>query len=252
MKNLFLLKVISGNVILRVDKLNYTYEFYIDIINGITINLNENIKYNYGEDMIITNDLISKNKNNYSIIYSFTSPGSCIYDIEISSAVVVSDDCYLYADIDYNLKYLIKKGRNINELVKKSMSTKNTDFQKTIHGSFYLEENKEYYLKIAFLKFTGMYTYNINGIKLIPNENQNKNVLDLGYTIYKLDFIYNVYYPFYKYWANSPNYIKIENEYAEFYYNQETYNNHYGQRKYKGAELMPEFSTVKDGWMVWV
>ena len=63
MKNLFLLKVISGNVILRVDKLNYTYEFYIDIINGITINLNENIKYNYGEDMIITNDLISKNKN---------------------------------------------------------------------------------------------------------------------------------------------------------------------------------------------
>ena len=58
--------------------------------------------------------------------------------------------------------------------MKKSSSTRFTDFQKTIHGSFYLEENKEYFVKIAFLKNIGMHIYNINGIRIIPNENQNK------------------------------------------------------------------------------
>ena len=241
-------EAISGSIILDIEKLNYTYQFSINILKDIVINLNENIKYKYGDDMTITNELISKNKNNYSIIYSFTPSSSCIYDIEISSSIAVYETSYLYADIDYNLDFLIKKGRNIEELVKKSSSTRNTDYQKTIHGSFYLEEKKEYFLKIAFLKSAGMYTYNINGIKLIPNNNQNKEALDMGYTIYKIDFFNNAYYPFYAYWAYSPNYIKIENEYGEFYYNQEAYDEHYGTRQYKGAELTSLFSTIKDGW----
>ena len=223
-------EAISGNAILTINKLNFTYVFNIDITNAINININENIYYKYGEDMKIDNDIISKNKNNYSIIYSFDSPCSCIYDIEISSSKVNNDLSYIYADIDYNLSYLIKKGRNIEELVKKSNSEHSSDYQKTLHGSFYLEENEKYYLKIAFIKSTGMYTYNINGIKLIPNQNQNKKPLDIGYTIYKINFFNNGYYPFYAYWANSPNYINIQDEYGEFYYNQEAYDNHFGVR----------------------
>ena len=53
-----------------------------------------------------------------------------------------------YSGYGRSFKYeesAIKKGRNVKELVKRSNSTRNTDFQKTIHGSFYLEENKEYF-----------------------------------------------------------------------------------------------------------
>ena len=241
-------EVISGNIILSIDKLNFIYEFSLEIIEEINIPINENIKYKYADDMTITNDLLSKNKNNYTIIYSFIAPSNGIYDVELSSSIAVFDPCYLYADIDYNLESAIKKGRNVKELVKRSNSTRNTDFQKTIHGSFYLEENKEYFLKIGFLKSIGMYTYNIKGIRIIPNENQNKKTFGMGYTIYSLDFQNEAFYPFYPYWAQRPNYIKVENEYCEFYYNQEAYTNNFGQRHYKGAELTTMFSTIKDGW----
>ena len=70
----------------------------------------------------------------------------------------------------------------------------------------------------------------------------------MGYALYKLDFQNEAYYPFYPYWATPPNYIKIENEYAEFYYNQEAYVQNYGQRHYKGAEITAYYSTIKDGW----
>jgi len=100
--------------------------------------------------MTITDDSITRCKNNYSIVYSFISPAKGIYDAELSSSIYDNQPKYLYADIDYDLTAAIRKGRNIFDLVKKSSSTRNTDYQKTIHGCFYLEENKEYFVKIAF------------------------------------------------------------------------------------------------------
>ena len=70
----------------------------------------------------------------------------------------------------------------------------------------------------------------------------------MGYTIYQFDFNSKSYYPYYEYWAKSPNYINITNEFAEFYYNQEKYDANFGKREFKGAELTGEFTTVKDGW----
>ena len=243
-------EVISGKVILSVEKLDftYTYEFTLDIIKEIKIKFQENIKYNFGSDMTITDDSITRCKNNYSIVYSFISPAKGIYDVELSSSIYDYQPKYLYADIDYDLTAAIRKGRNIFDLVKKSSSTRNTDYQKTIHGSFYLEENKEYFVKIAFLKNVGMHTYNINGIRIIPNENQNKKTHKMGFALYKIDCQNEMFYPFYCYWSTPPNNITIHHEYIEFYYNQEAYDNHYGQRHYKGAEITAYFSTIKDGW----
>ena len=181
-------EVISGKIILSIEKLNFTYEFSLEIIKEIKIKFTENIEFKFGDDMTITNENITRNKNNYSIIYSFIAPAEGVYDVELSSSIAVKESCYLYADIDYELIYAIRKGRNVGALVKKPNSTRFTDFQKTIHGSFYLEENKKYYLKIAFLKNTGMHTYNINGIRIIPNENQTKKTFGMGYALYKLDF----------------------------------------------------------------
>ena len=233
---------------MAIEKLNFIYEFNLEIIKEIKIKLNENIEFKFGSDMTITNENITRNKNNYSIVYSFIAPAEGIYDIELSSSIAVKESCYLYADIDYELQYAIRKGRNVGALVKKSNSTRFSDFQKTIHGSFSLEENKKYFLKIAFLKNTGMHTYNINGVRIIPNENQNKKTFGMGYALYKLDFQNEAFYPFYPYWATPPNYIHIENEYSEFYYNQAAYDQNYGQRHYKGAEITAYYTTIKDGW----
>ena len=70
----------------------------------------------------------------------------------------------------------------------------------------------------------------------------------MGYAIYQIEFSNEATYPFYKYWAMTPNYITIQNEYVEFYYNQMTYDKNFGVRQYKGAELTTNFVTIKDGW----
>ena len=47
--------------------------------------------------MTITNGQITRNKNNYSIIYAFTPEAEGIYDIELSSSIAdLNNPCYLY------------------------------------------------------------------------------------------------------------------------------------------------------------
>ena len=115
------------------------------------------------------------------------------------------------------------------------ISTGWDDFQKSIYGSFYLEENNKYFLKITFLKTEGIYACILTSIKLFPNEDQNKIAFDMGYTIYEFEFISKSFFPFYQGLAYYPNYINIENEYAEFYYNQEAYDNNFGVDNIKGS-----------------
>jgi len=56
----------------------------------------------------------------------------------------------------------------------------------------------------------------------------------MGYAIYQIEFSNEATYPFYKYWAMTPNYITIQNEYVEFYYNQMTYDKNFGVDNTKG------------------
>ena len=236
----------SGNVILNIEKLNFTYEFEIEIVKEFSIKLNENLIKKNGDEMKI-GDIISNTRNNFYVIYSFKSPKSGLYDIELSGSSD-NDKSYFNVDIDSNKDLLEKRGRNIVNTTQHVISKGWNDYQKTMYGSFYLEENIEYFLKISFLKTEGGFATNLNSIKFLPNENQNKKALDIGYVIYEFDFISKSIYPFKECWAFSPNYIKVENQYVEFYYNQEAYDNNIGVRQYKGAELTGDFTTNKDGW----
>ena len=238
---------VSGNVTMNIKKLNFKYDFPIEIIKDFSIKIDENIIIKEGNDMVINEDEISCTKNNYSLIYSFISPSSGIFDIELLASTD-NDKSYINVDIDSNITFLEKRGRNVKNLTNHIISKGWKDFQKNIYGSFYLEENKEYFLKITFIKTEGMFACNLASIKLFPNEDQNKIAFDMGYTIYEFDFINKCYFPFKTCWAFSPNYINIENEYAEFYYNQAAYDNNTGVRQYKGAELTGQFSTNRDGW----
>ena len=53
-------EVISGKVILTIEKLNYIYEFSLDLPKEIKIKLNENIEFQFWNDMKITNEQIIK------------------------------------------------------------------------------------------------------------------------------------------------------------------------------------------------
>lgn len=55
-------------------------------------------------------------------------------------------------------------------------------------------------------------------VKFLPNKDQNKIFYGMGYSFYEFDFINIFYFPFHSLWSFSPNYIKIEKEFAEFYY----------------------------------
>ena len=240
-------EAITGNVQLNIEKINFTFNFSLEIINEIPLKINENISEYYGEGIRIEEDLISYTMNNYYIIYFLTVPSNCIYDIEISGSST-NNNTFINVDMDSNLTILQNKGRNIYNLTKRIYTKNYNIFQTDKYGSFYLEENETYYLKISFIKTTGSYAININDIKIVPNEYQNKDTLGMGYSIFEFDFKNEAYFPFYPYWAMSPNYIKIENEYAEFYYNQTLYDENEGKRQYKGAELTGNFYTNQDGW----
>lgn len=215
---------------MKIKKLNFEYNFSIEIIKDFSIKINENIIKKEGNDMVIREEEISNIKNKYYIIYSFIAPCSGIFDIELLASTD-NDKSYINVDIDSNIAFLEKRGRNIKNLTNHIISSGWKDFKKYIYGSFYLEENKEYFLKITFLRTEGNFACNLASIKLFPNEEQDKIALDMGYPIYEFDFISKSYFPFYPYWAFSPNYINIENEYIEFYYNQEAYDNNNGVKQ---------------------
>ena len=124
-------------------------------------------------------------------------------------------------------------------------------------GSFNLKAGQTYYLRLYFLQEGGSYVCNISemGIKMAADQ-MTVDYVDVdidGYgtanALYANDFEGKYAYPFWRGWAWEPNYIHVENGYAEFYYNQEAFNTDEQQRRQlKGAELTCGFTTVSEGW----
>ena len=124
-------------------------------------------------------------------------------------------------------------------------------------GAFKLQAGKTYYLRMHFLQEGGSYVATINevGIKMAADQSTTDYVtVDIpnygaANTLYANDFEGKYVYPFWRGWAWEPNYIHVENGYAEFYYNQEAFNTDEQQRRQlKGAELTCGFKTTSEGW----
>ena len=118
---------ISGNVTMNINKLNFKYNFSIEIIQNFSIKLNENIINKEGNDILIKEEEISCTKNNYYIIYSFISPCSGKFDIELFASSN-NDKSFINVDIDTNITYLEKRGRNVKNLTNHIISGAWVDF----------------------------------------------------------------------------------------------------------------------------
>lgn len=198
--------------------------------------------------MTVSTDGIGSTQRNFHIIYSFTSPCSCIFDVEIWASTN-NDKSYLNVDLDYDLDALKIKGRNNKNLTWHLINESWDMFELYSFGSFSLKEGQTSYLRITFLKTEGSWVSNIKEISLVPNRNQKKISFWMGFIIHEIAMENELLFPFTEAWVWDPNYIKvIDNEYAEFYYNQAAYDAHPGVRMYKGAELTSSFATNIDGW----
>ena len=201
-------------------------------------------------------DIGSIKKDAY-VIYQFTPKHDGIYE-GFATYATKNDGSSLAFDMDVDLNDL--KVRDAEPAFTQDITNTGGWGEYTgtfTAGSFKLQAGKTYYLRLFFLQEGGSYVCNINeiGIKMVADQSTTDFVtVDIeGYgtanTLYANDFEGKAVYPFWRGWAWEPNYIHVENGYAEFYYNQEAFNTDEQQRRQlKGAELTCGFTTTSEGW----
>lgn len=241
------------------------YPVSADVVEGKTVSFALNTQVATGGTITISvtgSDIGSIRKNAY-VIYQFTPKHDGIYE-GFATYATKSDGSSLCFDMDVDLGSL--QARDADPVFTKPITNTGgwSEYTGTFTaGSFKLQKDKTYYLRLYFLQEGGSYVCNINqiGIKMVADQTTTDyEVVDIqGYgtanTLYANDFEGKTVYPFWRGWAWDPNYIHVENGYAEFYYNQEAYNadktaseTGEGKRQLKGAELTCGFTTTSEGW----
>lgn len=198
---------------------------------------------------------IDSTKDGAYVIYKFTSQATGLFDI-YTMAATTKDGSSLNVNIGDNLNTL-KTQTLKDELTKELVNGGSwTNDSKSVYGPFYLEEGKEYYLKLTFLQEnTGTWVGNVHEMGLTLSSNQDQtpvnpggNGSDVDYVIYQHNFNSGTsYYPFRDAWAWEPNYIKIVDQYLEYYYNHEALEAD-DRRERRGCEVTCDFKTTTEGW----
>lgn len=198
---------------------------------------------------------IDSTKDGAYVIYKFTSQATGLFDV-YTMAATTKDGSSLNVNIGDNLNTL-KTQTLKDELTKELVNGGSwTNDSKSVYGPFYLEEGKEYYLKLTFLQEnTGTWVGNVHEMGLTLSSNQDQtpvnpggNGSDVDYVIYQHNFNSGTsYYPFRDAWAWEPNYIKIVDQYLEYYYNHEALEAD-DRRERRGCEVTCDFKTTTEGW----
>lgn len=198
---------------------------------------------------------IDSTKDGAYVIYKFTSQATGLFDI-YTMAATTKDGSSLNVNIGDNLNTL-KTQTLKDELTKELVNGGSwTNDSKSVYGPFYLEEGKEYYLKLTFLQEnTGTWVGNVHEMGLTLSSNQDQtpvnpegNGSDVDYVIYQHNFNSGTsYYPFRDAWAWEPNYIKIVDQSLEYYYNYEALKAD-NRRERRGCEVTCDFKTTTEGW----
>lgn len=198
---------------------------------------------------------IDSTKDGAYVIYKFTSQATGLFDI-YTMAATTKDGSSLNVNISDNLNTLKTQALK-DELTKELVNGGSwTNDSKAVYGPFYLEEGKEYYLKLTFLQeSTGTWVGNVHEMGLTLSSDQNQTPVnpggggsDVDYVIYQHNFNSGTtYYPFRDAWAWEPNYIKIVDQNLEFYYNHQALEAD-NRRERRGCEITCDFKTTTEGW----
>ena len=198
---------------------------------------------------------IDSTKDGAYVIFKFTSPATGLFDA-YTMAATTKDGSYLNVNIGDNLNTL--KTQALDDRLTKDLVNGGswTNDSKATYGPFYLEADKEYYLKLTFLQDnSGTWVGNVHELGLTLSSNQNQTPVNPGaggsdadYAIYQNNFNTGEnYYPFTDAWAWEPNYIKVVDRCLEFYYNYQALLED-DRRMRRGCEVTCDFKTTTEGW----
>lgn len=195
---------------------------------------------------------IGSTKNSAYVIYQLTVPANAKYDVSLMAATNQSYNTYINVDMATDAEALGAKVVE-NKLSRKIVKQGWAKYGQLDYGTFVLKAGTTYYLKVTFLAEGTSWVGNVNDLRVTLAEDQNVEGIEVGsgkpeYTIYQNDFnAGTMIAPFSPYWAFDPNYIKVENQYLEFYYNQAALDAD-NRRERRGAEVTCNFKTTTEGW----
>ena len=245
------LEAVTGEVTVAMSTLQ-TFSAGTLTVDGdvVIITLSDYVEYD-GDNITIASS-ISSTQNGDWVIYQITPSATGLYDVYTSTATT-ADGNAIHVNIGKDLGLL--KRKTLDDVLVKSMenlgsfSTRSTQ----TFGAFYLEEGEDYYLKVTFLT-PNNYGGNLFSLYYSPSDDQTQTPVNdsdeeaVDYVLYENNFDSTSYlYPFSESPCYDPNYINVENGYAEFYYNAAALaaNN---SRNYRGCEVVCDFSTNSEGW----
>ncbi len=228
-------------------------DMFINLLDFIAVK-DVNGKVETNEKEMVKESVIENTKNGSYVIYEITAPATGLFEPYLLAGTA-KDGSYLNVDMGIDLNEL--KNRSVNTALTQDFKKGSwADRNKYVYGPFLLREGNTYYLKLTFLQDGTTWVGNVHEIGMSLASDQTKpggivvdNSQELGYTIYANDFNSGKFKtPFVDGWATAPCYIKVENQYSEFYYNAAALAADPDNRMKKGAELTCDFHTNQDGW----
>jgi|GEM_PF-6835705 len=210
-------------------------------------------KYEKGGGSFSVGDdgLIGSTKKDAYLVYPFTVNVDGNYVVTAQTATNQAYACYLNVDMGTDMEKMANKVPDASlsqVMLKQGWAT----MEDHTYGAFALKAGKTYYLRLYFLAEGTSWAGNVGNIVLKFAEDQAKPGINVdnasNYNLYSNDFNSGVsLLPFSTSWAWDPSYIKVVNQYAEFYYNQAALDAD-DRRERRGCELVCGFSTTTDGW----
>ena len=195
---------------------------------------------------------IESTKRGAYLIYKFTVDYEGLYDVNCQMTTNQGYACYVNMDMGTDMDELAGRASNttLSQQVEKLGWANMKDYS---YGPFLLKANKTYYLRILFEAEGTSWVANVKNVILHYSDDQTQAGINVdggapAYNIYQSDFNSGTsLLPFTQSWAWEPNYIKVVDNYCEFYYNQAALDAD-NRRERRGCELTCGFSSNSEGW----
>ncbi|MBQ7512730.1 MAG: IPT/TIG domain-containing protein [Prevotella sp.] len=195
---------------------------------------------------------IESTKRGAYLIYKFSVDYEGLYDVNCQMTTNQGYACYVNMDMGVDADELAGRASNttLSQQVEKLGWATMKDYS---YGPFLLKKGQTYYLRILFEAEGTSWVANVTNVILHYSDDQSQAGINVdgggpGYNIYQSDFNGGAsLLPFSPSWAWEPNYIKVVDNYCEFYYNQAALDAD-NRRERRGCELTCGFSSNSEGW----